>query len=103
MSMTTILRPWKQIFQLSFLQTSQPFFVMIGRSRQRQNWERCMSSSAIGLLTIAQKLAQLEKSINRWRYQRPGEVVIPETSGILNQRKSPCKKNKILVISVHLV
>lgn len=37
---------------------------------------------------IAEKLAQLEESTNRWRYQRSREVVVPETRGILTQRKS---------------
>ncbi|OZC12779.1 hypothetical protein X798_00413 [Onchocerca flexuosa] len=37
---------------------------------------------------IAQKLAQLNESTNRWRYQRSHEVSVPETRGILSERKS---------------
>lgn len=37
---------------------------------------------------IAQKLAQLNESTNRWRYQQSREVSLLETRGILSERKS---------------
>ncbi|VBB33373.1 unnamed protein product [Acanthocheilonema viteae] len=45
---------------------------------------------------IAQKLAQLNESTNRWRYQRSREIVVPESRGILSQRKSALLKKHVL-------
>ncbi|EFO17109.2 hypothetical protein LOAG_11391 [Loa loa] len=39
-------------------------------------------------MMIAQKLAQLKESTSRWRSQQSCEVLVPETHGILSQRKS---------------